>query len=123
MNGLKCLLVQSTDVLLSCSLPWQGLKADNLKQRYQMIGDTKIQTPIEVLCKGFPSEVGTYLRYCRSLDFYEDPDYPYLRQLWWDVFKREQFKVSQLPYLRSTLLYSGNFPTRSYERLMQTCVG
>eukprot|EP00730_Choanoeca_flexa_P019406 TRINITY_DN9479_c0_g1_i2.p1 TRINITY_DN9479_c0_g1~~TRINITY_DN9479_c0_g1_i2.p1 ORF type:complete len:364 (+),score=63.59 TRINITY_DN9479_c0_g1_i2:283-1374(+) len=74
------------------SLPWQGLKADNLKQRYQMIGDTKIQTPIEVLCKGFPSEVGTYLRYCRSLDFYEDPDYPYLRQLWWDVFKREQFK-------------------------------
>ena len=57
-----------------------------------MIGDTKIQTPIDVLCKGFPTEVATYLRYCRSLDFYEEPDYPYLRQLWWDIFKREQFK-------------------------------
>lgn len=37
------------------SLPWQGLKADNLKQRYQMIGDTKIQTPIHELCQGYPS--------------------------------------------------------------------
>jgi casein kinase 1 gamma len=36
------------------SLPWQGLKADNLKERYQKIGDTKRQTPIEELCKGFP---------------------------------------------------------------------
>jgi casein kinase 1 gamma len=74
------------------SLPWQGLKADNLKQRYQMIGDTKIQTPIDVLCKGYPTEVGTYLRYCRQLDFYQEPDYAYLRQLWWDIFKREGFK-------------------------------
>ena len=57
------------------SLPWQGLKADNLKQRYKMIGDTKISTQIEVLCEKFPSEVATYLRYCRTLDFFQLPDY------------------------------------------------
>lgn len=74
------------------SLPWQGLKADNLKQRYQMIGDTKKNTPIETLCASFPPEVGTYLHYCRSLDFFQTPDYNYLRQLFWDVFEREQFK-------------------------------
>ena len=33
------------------SLPWQGLKADTLKERYQKIGDTKRATPVEVLCK------------------------------------------------------------------------
>lgn len=36
------------------SLPWQGLKADTLKERYQKIGDTKRSTPVEVLCEGFP---------------------------------------------------------------------
>ncbi|GAA6088614.1 casein kinase I-like isoform X1, partial [Tachysurus ichikawai] len=36
------------------SLPWQGLKADTLKERYQKIGDTKRNTPIEVLCENFP---------------------------------------------------------------------
>ena len=40
------------------SLPWQGLKADTLKERYQKIGETKRATPIEVLCEGYP---GTYL--------------------------------------------------------------
>merc|ERR1711935_670311 len=77
---------------LRSSLPWQGLKADNLKQRYKMIGDTKINTPIDVLCDKFPSEIGTYLRYCRTLDFFQLPDYEYLRHLFWDVFEREQYK-------------------------------
>lgn len=36
------------------SLPWQGLKADTLKERYQKIGDTKRATAIEVLCDGYP---------------------------------------------------------------------
>lgn len=46
------------------SLPWQGLKADNLKQRYKMIGDTKINTPIDVLCDGFPAEVRACMTCC-----------------------------------------------------------
>ncbi|NXF59146.1 KC1G2 kinase, partial [Ciccaba nigrolineata] len=39
------------------SLPWQGLKADTLKERYQKIGDTKRATPVEVLCENFPVEL------------------------------------------------------------------
>lgn len=38
------------------SLPWQGLKADTLKERYQKIGDTKKNTPIETLCEGHPGK-------------------------------------------------------------------
>lgn len=31
-----------------------ALQADTLKERYQKIGDTKRNTPIEVLCENFP---------------------------------------------------------------------
>jgi casein kinase 1 gamma len=63
------------------SLPWQGLKADTLKERYQKIGDTKRATPIEELCEGFPAEFATYLSYARRLEFFEMPDYSYIRSL------------------------------------------
>uniref|UniRef100_A0A665U6G7 non-specific serine/threonine protein kinase n=1 Tax=Echeneis naucrates TaxID=173247 RepID=A0A665U6G7_ECHNA len=73
------------------SLPWQGLKADTLKERYQKIGDTKRDTPIEVLCESFPEEMATYLRYVRRLDFFEKPDYDYLRKLFTDLFDRNGY--------------------------------
>uniref|UniRef100_A0A4W5MDN4 non-specific serine/threonine protein kinase n=1 Tax=Hucho hucho TaxID=62062 RepID=A0A4W5MDN4_9TELE len=73
------------------SLPWQGLKADTLKERYQKIGDTKRATPIEVLCESFPEEMATYLRYVRRLDFFEKPDYDYLRKLFTELFDRNGY--------------------------------
>lgn len=74
------------------SLPWQGLKADTLKERYQKIGDTKRATPIEVLCDSYPEEMATYLRYVRKLDFFETPDYDYLRKLFSDLLERKNLE-------------------------------
>ena len=38
------------------SLPWQGLKAANKKQKYDRISEKKMATPVEVLCKSQPSK-------------------------------------------------------------------
>ncbi|CRL07156.1 CLUMA_CG020148, isoform B [Clunio marinus] len=73
------------------SLPWQGLKADTLKERYQKIGETKRATPIEVLCENHPEEFATYLRYVRRLDFFETPDYDYLRKIFQDLYERKGY--------------------------------
>ncbi|XP_031570830.1 casein kinase I-like [Actinia tenebrosa] len=73
------------------SLPWQGLKADTLKERYQKIGDTKRSTPIEVLCENQPEELATYLYYVRRLDFFETPDYEYLRKLLRDLQEKKGY--------------------------------
>lgn len=70
------------------SLPWQGLKADTIKERYQKIGDTKRETSVEQLTSGFPEEFALYMRYTRHLDFFETPDYNYLRKLFADVMLR-----------------------------------
>ncbi|CAF3927363.1 unnamed protein product [Rotaria sp. Silwood2] len=56
------------------SLPWQGLKAETLKERYQKIGDTKRATHIDVLCQSHPEEFSKYLKYVRNLDFFETPN-------------------------------------------------
>uniref|UniRef100_A0A0N4ZDN4 non-specific serine/threonine protein kinase n=1 Tax=Parastrongyloides trichosuri TaxID=131310 RepID=A0A0N4ZDN4_PARTI len=69
------------------SLPWQGLKAVNKKQKYERISEKKISTPVEILCKGFPAEFSMYLNYCRGLRFDEAPDYMYLRQLFRILFR------------------------------------
>ena len=74
------------------SLPWQGLKADTLKERYQKIGETKRTTPIETLCEGHPEEMATYLRYVRRLDFFETPDYEYLKKMFKDLYKEKGFQ-------------------------------
>ena len=59
--------------------------------RYQKIGDTKRSTPIEVLCENCPEEFATYLRYVRRLDFFETPDYSYLRKLFKDLYDRKGY--------------------------------
>ncbi|KAK7245350.1 hypothetical protein RIF29_40190 [Crotalaria pallida] len=74
------------------SLPWQGLKANTKKQKYDKISEKKISTPIEVLCKSHPSEFVSYFHYCRSLRFEDKPDYSYLKRLFRDLFIREGYQ-------------------------------
>ncbi|KAI0981660.1 hypothetical protein GJ496_004146 [Pomphorhynchus laevis] len=74
------------------SLPWQGLKAETLKERYQKIGETKRSTPIEVLCQNYPVEFARYLKYARDLDFFDVPNYAYLRSIFTDLLTRNNYK-------------------------------
>ncbi|KAH0474944.1 MAG: uncharacterized protein KVP18_001300 [Porospora cf. gigantea A] len=62
------------------SLPWQGLRAVNKKDKYDRIMDVKLATPLSLLCQNYPAEFQAYLVYCRSLRFVERPDYSFLRR-------------------------------------------
>ncbi|OIV89789.1 hypothetical protein TanjilG_32143 [Lupinus angustifolius] len=74
------------------SLPWQGMKGGTKKQKYDKISEKKMLTPIEVLCKSYPSEFTSYFHYCRSLRFEDKPDYSYLKRLFRDLFIREGYQ-------------------------------
>ena len=74
------------------SLPWQGLEVVNKKQKHEKIKEMKMSISEKVLCKGLPTEFILYLNYCRSLGFYERPDYKYLRQLFKDLFERLNYQ-------------------------------
>lgn len=74
------------------SLPWQGLKAGNKKQKYDKISEKKVSTSIEALCRSYPTEFASYFHYCRSLRFDDKPDYAYLKRIFRDLFIREGFQ-------------------------------
>ncbi|CAF0721986.1 unnamed protein product [Didymodactylos carnosus] len=69
-------------------LPWQGIKALNKRQKYERICESKMSTPITVLCAGFPPEFAMYLSYCRRLKYTDEPDYTYLRQIFRNLYYR-----------------------------------
>jgi casein kinase 1 len=72
-------------------LPWQGLKANTKKDKYNRIAEKKMSTAVDVLCKHFPTEFSTFLNYCRALRFDDKPDYAYLRRLFRDLFFRQGY--------------------------------
>lgn len=73
------------------SLPWQGLKANTKKEKYDRIMDKKISVSPSSLCRGYPQEFVRYLEYVRACRFEDRPDYSYLRRLLKDLFFREGF--------------------------------
>lgn len=51
--------------------------------------DGTVRTSVLPFCP--PEEMATYLRYVRRLDFFEKPDYEYLRTLFTELFERKGY--------------------------------
>ncbi|SLM36806.1 casein kinase i [Lasallia pustulata] len=71
------------------SLPWQGLKAQTEDEKYELVKEKKINTPIEDLCRGLPKAFASYFKHVRTLGFDDRPDYSYLRKLFRNLFVRK----------------------------------
>ncbi|KAB5514023.1 hypothetical protein DKX38_027929 [Salix brachista] len=74
----------------------KGLKTATKKQKYDKICETKLSTPIEVLCKSHPVEFASYFHYCHSLTFNQKPDYGFLKRLFHVLFAREGFEFDHV---------------------------
>jgi hypothetical protein len=64
-------------------LPWKGinLKDRQRKKKYlEMLLLKKFTSP-EKICEGMPDEFVDFYKYCKSLNFEQDPDYEYLRNI------------------------------------------
>ncbi|VUZ51110.1 unnamed protein product [Hymenolepis diminuta] len=77
-------------------LPWEGLRANTKRQKYEKIKDKKMATSPQLLCMGFPDEFAVYLNYCQKLGFDETPDYAYLRQLFLNLFAERKFSMDYI---------------------------
>lgn len=78
------------------SLPWQGLPAQNRREKYKRILDVKTVTPPESLCKGFPGQLKSLLRYCRGLKFEESPNYKYIKSTLHEIAMENSFAFDNI---------------------------
>ena len=76
--------------LANGKLPWQGikLKEGNINKKYLEMLMLKKFTPLEKICAGLPIEFVEYLKYCKLLNFEQDPNYDYLRNLFLNILTK-----------------------------------
>lgn len=77
-------------------LPWQGITCKNKTEKNRIIADIKINTSIEIICRGTTPEICNILKYSRGLRFEETPDYEYIKTQLKIVADREMFEFDYL---------------------------
>ncbi|CAD8049712.1 unnamed protein product [Paramecium sonneborni] len=67
--------------LILGKLPWQNLQNIGDKDRTIAVGEVKMQTSIQQLCKDLPSPFYEYLNYLKELNYQDQPDYELLKKI------------------------------------------
>jgi serine/threonine protein kinase len=87
LEGIAYMLIY----FMKGSLPWIGLKGETRQAKYTAICESKVATSIDSLCKGLPCEFAIFLGDVRRLEFTDEPHYSRYREMFRDLFVREQF--------------------------------
>ena len=74
--------------LMKGSLPWQKLRVNNKKQSYMKVGLFKRNIRPEKLCENLPGEMIDFVNYVKKLQFEEEPDYYFLKNLFEIMLKK-----------------------------------
>ena len=62
-------------------LPWMDLGSSNKQSKLDLIKSSKLSCSISKLCQDMPRQFDIYFQYVKSLDYYDTPNYIYLKQL------------------------------------------
>ena len=79
--------------LIRGSLPWQGIAAKTKDEKYAKILNKKINISAEKLLKNEPRELIEYIKYCKNLNYEEEPDYEYLSGLFTKIMTNMNEKI------------------------------
>jgi len=79
-------------------LPWQGLKATTVEDKYEKIGCIKKNISLIDLCNGIPKSLIEYFKYCYGLEFKDKPDYDKLIDLLLKILIDNKYNPKQKIY-------------------------
>ena len=87
-------------------LPWQGLKAKNLGEKYKKIYNYKKEFNYQTFCKNYPKEIITLFEYVYSLAFNEKPSYQYIRELFKKILETNNLYIKDIFSWMDKTLYN-----------------
>ena len=106
-------------------LPWKGinLKDRQRKKKYlEMLLLKKFTSP-EKICEGMPDEYVDFYKYCKSLNFEQDPDYEYLRNIFRKILSNclvlNDYKFSWIlnkNYLKNVKVFNNKIDTKNIKK-------
>ena len=73
---------------LKGKLPWQNFLIKNKEERYNKIKQTKKEIVINELCSDCPEEIGQYITYVKKLKYEEEPNYNYIKNLFYEILNK-----------------------------------
>ena len=73
--------------LIKGTLPWIGFENSPFLEKYEKVYKIKANISNEELCKDLPIEICKYMKYVKSLKYEEQPNYEYLRQLFFSILR------------------------------------
>ena len=75
------------------NLPWVYIENQDIKKmkKYKLVCESKINTSPVVLCSGIHENFAKFLTYVRNLEFEQEPDYDYMRNLFLEVLSRYHY--------------------------------
>ena len=75
--------------LLRGNLPWQGIVVKTKEEKYAKILYKKQYITPEQLLNGYSSELVNFIKYCRYLEYEQEPNYDYLTGLFANIIKND----------------------------------
>lgn len=82
--------------LLLGKLPWQSIKCNDKDKRYLLIGEKKASVSLWQHFSNVACEFILYLNYCQKLEYDEDPDYNYLRNIFINLYKHHGYPADNV---------------------------
>ena len=79
-------------------LPWQGVTGTKKMERYLKIYKMKKNVTPEDLCKSLPSQMVSFVKYVKQLEFEQEPDYNYLRSLFQSILKQRKMNFDSFVF-------------------------
>jgi len=95
---------------LKGKLPWQKVKGVTKNEKYNNISKLKQTIRSQTICSDLPKEFQIFLDFCCSLDFKDEPNYNYLRNLFRSLFKRSGYSYDLVfDWVNASIGHNGYF--------------